>query len=194
MWNMFSRRFSRRTGRSVVMGAVSALLVGVGFVVGVAVTGLLFPSTLILPSSELQAAATDSNDKFVVATGMIDNGLEGVFLLDSLTGDLRCTVFSPRAAGFNALFKRNVTADLQLGQDKRPEFLLVTGQISLGRFQGISGQSGGCVAYVVEANSGRFAAYAVPWRGDLFSRGQPQAADLVMLHVGDVRAAAVRDQ
>jgi hypothetical protein len=186
---------NRQAWSAALVGAAAMALVGVGWIGGVFTTwGLGSPTVLQLPSTALHAAATDSADEFVVATGLIDVGLEGVFFLDTLSGDLQCTVFNPRAGKFNALFRRNIRVDLQLEQDKRPDFLLVTGAISLGRYQGITGpmQPGGCVAYVVEANSGKFAAYAVPWQANLFSRGQPQVAELVLLQMGNVRTAAVR--
>ncbi len=186
--------FSRRTRRRIVTALGSALLVLLGLAAGMGIRPRQESATWPFPETLLSATATDSTDNFVVATGLIDTNLEGVFFLDTISGDLQCTVFNPRSASFNALFKRNVTSDLLLEQDKRPKFLLVTGQISLGRFQGLPGQTAGCVAYVVEANSGRFAAYAVPWRTDLFSRGQPQISELFLLQKGEVRTAVVREQ
>ncbi len=165
------RYVSRGTQRRLWTGAGAALLLLSGLAIGLAINRGGAAVTWQFPETLLHATATDSTDNFVVATGLIDTNLEGVFFLDTISGDLQCTVFNPRSASFNALFKRNVTSDLQLEQDKRPKFLLVTGQISLGRFQGMPGQTAGCVAYVVEANSGRFAAYAVPWRTDSLFAG-----------------------
>ena len=194
---------SKRTKRAVGWGVAAALLVGIGFTVGaltVASTRLAsswqHPSDgtqIPWPYRALHASATDSSESFVVATGLVEVGVEAIFFLDALSGDLQCTVYNPRARQFNALFKRNILADLQLEQGKRPQFLLVTGEISKGRYSDFGAQAASCLTYVVEANSGRFAAYAVPWNPNQFSRGQAQAGEMLLLQVGTARTAAVRE-
>ncbi len=188
MWKFLSRK----SRRAIVLGATAALLTGVGFACGLMFGGF-GKSDLHLPEELLYASATDSTDKFVVATGPVEAGLEGVFFLDPLSGDLQCTVFNPRAGIFNALFRRNVLVDLKVDKEKRPRFLMVTGLVSSKRQVGLIQSTGGCIAYVVEANSGKYAAYAVPWRSDLASRGQPQANELMLLTAGNVRTAAIRE-
>jgi hypothetical protein len=148
--------------------------------------------TWILPPLPLYASATDSTDSFVVATGAVGEETEGVFFLDALSGDLQCTAFNPTARAFNVWFARNVAADLQLDVTKRPRYLMVTAQIRSTRLLGQQGTGGGIV-YVVDAASGKFAAYGVPWRDDLFNSGRPQQGDLVLLHVGSARTATVRE-
>ncbi|HEY6563793.1 MAG TPA: hypothetical protein VIY86_04815, partial [Pirellulaceae bacterium] len=46
---------------------------------------------------------------------------------------------------------------------------------------------GGCLVYVVDATSGAYAAYAIPWRRDLFASGRAQVGDLALLRVGSVK-------
>ena len=186
---------SRKSRRAIVFGSLAALLTGVGFAVGMLVAGFGAGrgSELTIPESLLYASATDSTDKFVVATGPVEPGLEGVFFLDPLSGDLQCTVFNPRAGVFNSVFRRNVLADLQVQKDKRPRFLMVTGLISNKRQTGLVQSTGGCIAYIVESTSGKYAAYAVPWRSDLANRGTPQVNELILLASGNVRTAAIRE-
>ncbi|MEM7313406.1 MAG: hypothetical protein AAF497_09665 [Planctomycetota bacterium] len=104
---------SRKSRRAILFGSLAALLTGIGFAVGMLVAGFGngSGSELMVPESLLYASATDSTDKFVVATGPVEPGLEGVFFLDPLSGDLQCTVFNPRAGVFNSVFRRNVLAD-----------------------------------------------------------------------------------
>ena len=148
-------------------------------------------STLNLPITTLHAAASDSTENVVIATGLVTEEIEGLFALDGLSGDLQCTVFNPNAQQFNTVFRTNVVADLQLDATKNPRFLMVTGNIETMRRS--NRQVGGCLVYVVEASSGHFAAYAVPWRRDMFLSGRPQAGDLVLLQRGSIRTAVVRE-
>ena len=143
-----------------------------------------------VPTIPLHATASAVSENLVIATGLVSDDIEALFVLDGLSGDLQCTAYSPAARQFNVLFRRNVIADLQLDVTKKPEFLMVTGELaSVRRSQPI----GQCLVYVVEANSGKFAAYTVPWRRDLFVSGRPQQGELLLLQAGNVRTAAVRE-
>ena len=85
----------------------------------------------------------------------------------------------------------NVAADMQLEATKRPRYLMVCAQLRSARRLGPATGTG--IVYVVEANSGKFAAYGVPWRHDLFVSGRPQQGELLLLQVGSARTAPVRD-
>ena len=148
-------------------------------------------SALAFPETPLHAYATDNNENLVIATGQVGDEVEGVFFLDTLSGDLQCTVYSPAAGTFNSLFKANVMRDLRLEATKEPAYLMVTGQINAVRRS--AKNVGNCIVYVAEANTGRFAAYAVPWRRNQSGTGIPQTGDLVLLGVESVRTAAVRE-
>ena len=60
------------------------LLPAVTLLVGLAVGSML-------PHSPLHAVATDSNDAFIIATGPLAQDVEGLYLLDCLTGNLMLT-------------------------------------------------------------------------------------------------------
>lgn len=147
-----------------------------------------------LPSTPIYASATDSGEDLVIATGAIVDKVEGLFALDALSGDLQCTVFNPTSGAFNATFRRNVMGDLGLDAVKNPRFLMVTGGIQSIRRASRSGhQLAACLVYVVEANSGNFAIYAVPWRLEQFNSGRAQQDQLVLVQSGSMRTAAVRE-
>ncbi|MEM8679858.1 MAG: hypothetical protein AAGF97_10940 [Planctomycetota bacterium] len=148
-------------------------------------------SPLSLPEVPLHAYATDNNENLIIATGQVGDEVEGVFFLDTLSGDLQCTVYSPSAGAFNSLFTANVLQDLGLEATKKPAYLMVTGQINAVRRS--AKNVGNCIVYVAEANSGRFAAYAVPWRRNQSGSGIPQAGKMILLGVESVRTAAVRE-
>lgn len=185
---LFGTRWSPMLS-AVAIGTLTAVLLCTVFVAGflsnqTAETTIQFPADL----AGLHATATSSNEKFVMATGPVEAGIEGVFILDTLSGDLQCTAFNSRAGAFNALFRRNILQDLKVGAEKRPQFVMVTGLIPLKGYQGVT-----CVAYVVESNTGNFAAYAVPWNRRAYASGAAQQQELALLQVGSARTAAVRE-
>ena len=85
--------------------------------------------TLEWPETKLHAAAAVQNEAYAMATGPIDEDVEGVFILNVLTGDLQCSVMSIRTGRFAGLFRTNVIKDLGLDPAKRPSYLMTTGQV-----------------------------------------------------------------
>jgi hypothetical protein len=147
-----------------------------------------------LPAQPLHAVATHGQDGFALATGPIDNNIEGVYFLDGLTGELQGAAINVNNGQFTTFFKTNVVADLQLGQAKNPKFLMVTGGAALRGHNVI--QPGQAIIYVMELNSGVLGAYAVPWAG-----GRPnvvgvaaQYLPLQLLTKAKMRDVAVRPQ
>ena len=161
--------------------------VGIGLVAGLAVGSLL-------PSTPLHAMATDRSENIVMATGYVDDFVEGVFFLDSLTGMLRGGVPSARAQMMNyqAVWTANVAADMTtavrmvnaaaarvkggaarpaIQAPQTPRFLMCTGQLDI-RAGSARMRPGRCVIYVAEANTGIVMTYAVPWSMQMHSANQ----------------------
>ena len=121
-----------------------------------------------------------SGDSFSIATGQIDENVEGVFTLDFITGDLMCFVVSVRTGRINGVFRYNVVGDLQVERNKRPKYLLATGQaifVTGGNLRAL----GNSVVYVADANTGIVGAYGVPWDRPTSVAGMPQNGALVPL-------------
>lgn len=203
---LFTSRSARMIGRlrrakwlpsvwAIALGGLTAALLCAGFVAGFLSSQTTPEVTVQLPTGAagLHATASSASEKFVMATGFIEAGIEGVFILDTLSGDLQCTAFNSRAGGFNARFGRNILEDLKVEGDKRPEFMMVTGQTQLRQIKGLMGSPLTCLAYIVECNTGNFAAYAVPWNPRAYAGGQQQEGKLMLLQVGSARTAAVRE-
>ena len=173
----------------VILGVgLTLVLLGVGYSCGVNARPANENAPDWLP---LFAASADSADDVVVATGRVADDVEGLFVLDGLSGDLQCTVFNPASNAFNTIFRKNVLPDLQLNATKNPRFLMVTGEV-MGMRRGAQ-QVGASMVYVVEASSGRFAAYAIPWNRSAFMSGQAQQGPFILLQAGSIRTAAVRE-
>lgn len=126
-----------------------------------------------------------------VATGVIDEGTEGVFILDFLTGDLQCWVINPRVGQFTNLFKTNVIADLGVEQGKAPDYVMAAG---VADFRGpASTNFGRSVIYVADGNTGNVACYAVPWSRQLAATASVQTGILQRVAVGKARVVAIQE-
>ena len=147
-----------------------------------------------LPWAEtaLHAATAVQNDAYAMATGPIDEDVEGLFVLNVLTGDLQCSVMSIRTGRFAGLFRANVMNDLQLDPAKRPAYLMTTGQINFPRGPGAA-RPAYCIVYVLDTTSGNFAAYSLPWRRDMANTGRPQTGPLTLQDVGQGPTAVIRE-
>jgi hypothetical protein len=184
----------------------SMMFLSVGLLIGLAIGGALAAGVYwgsqgdgahqaALNELRLKASASHGADSFAMATGEIADGVEGLFCLDFLTGDLSCFVINPRTGAPGGIYGTNVTADLKpaAGTGKKPSYVMVTGQ-----FQARGGSYGGnqiasSLVYVADANSGTVAVYGMPWNKQASTGGATQGGKLVRLHAGKVRALEIRD-
>jgi hypothetical protein len=130
-----------------------------------------------LADLHLKAMASHGSDTFAIATGPIDDDVEGLFTLDFLTGDLSCYVINPRNGLMGGMFKANVANVLKVEKGKKPAYLMVTGTIQ------VAGTAGGqrpaaSLCYVCDANSGDIAAFSFPWVKAATNVGVAQASDM----------------
>ncbi len=167
-------------------GAVLVLGIAAGLVSMAAWNGGVGQPTLV------QATATQGMNNFSIATGFIDNGLEGFYFLDFLTGELRAAVISRRTGKFEGFFEYNVQADFG-ATVKNPKYLMVTGQVDLPRGSGPSQIASG-VVYVAEATSGQVHAYVLPFSSSENNAGRQQTGTFRRLDGGPFRTTFVRDQ
>ncbi len=180
--------------RSFVLGIGCGLLFGVGMVIGT-IVGISTTATppaatagFEIDGKVLQAAAGASSDKFAIATGKVSDSAEGVFMLDGLTGDLQCLVPYTRTGAFGGLFKTNVFKDLNIQGTKAPRFIMVTGEAN---FSG-NPRPGNCIVYIVDASTGNYAAYGVPWNRQMETTGRAQQGLLLGLTSGQARNIMIR--
>jgi hypothetical protein len=124
------------------------------------VLGLVFGG--IWPDSPAHAVATSQIESFSACTAPLDSEVEGIFLLDYLTGDLRGAALNPQTRTFTVSYSTNVAQAFGVDATKQPRYLLVSG---LASFRGATGNQrlGNSVLYVAEMTSGKVAAYGIPW-------------------------------
>jgi hypothetical protein len=173
-------------GKSIqVRPAWLAAGIAVGLIVGLNIQGLW-------PNVPLHATATHGIDKFAIATGLVDEGVEALYFLDFLTGDLRAAVINPKTGKFNSFFTRNIAADFA-GAGRNSGYLLVTGFVDMPRGTA-NFQYAKSIVYVAEASTAQVAAYTIPWNSSLQAAGKTQYGVFQPLDVKPFRNAFIRDE
>ena len=80
------------------------------------------------PHEPAYALATDRGPKFALLTGPAGPpDMEGVFLLDFLTGNLQGHVLNSRVGTFTRSYYRNIAPDFNLGGKFEPQWAIVSG-------------------------------------------------------------------
>ncbi|HUG91164.1 MAG TPA: hypothetical protein VML55_10035 [Planctomycetaceae bacterium] len=149
------------------MAGTNARSRGVWLAVGV-VAGLAL--AWVWPHEPLAARATDRDARFAMTTipvrditisGFRDN-LDGVFVLDFLTGRLTGAVLNNKTGQFFHFYGRNVAADFNVDPNAgNPAYAIVTGNTGLSSQRGVTFANG--TIYIGEMNSGLVIAYAFPY-------------------------------
>jgi hypothetical protein len=175
---------------TLAAGVVIGLAIGgglaLGLIIGVRSTP---PPDGVLAELKLKAMASHGSETFAIATGPVDDDVEGLFTLDFLTGDLSCVVINGRNGAIGGMFKTNVASVMGAEKGKKPSYLMVTGQIgSVGNYGGQ--RPAGCLCYVVDANSGDVAAFSFPWAKAATSAGVTQATEMRVVQKWKVRNIA----
>lgn len=167
-------------------GRLSLLLLGliVGLAAGLNIKGLW-------PNVPLHATATEGYESFSIATGLVDNEVEGLYFLDYLTGDLVGAVINPKTGLFNARFTYNISQDFASG-GRNSKYLMVTGMVNMPR--GRAGfQPASSIVYIADTTSGQIAAYVMPWNSSMQAAGKPQEGVFQKLDAKQFRQTVVRD-
>lgn len=148
-------------------------------------------SSFGLNELKLKAMASHGGETFAIATGPIDQGVEGLFTLDFLTGDLQCFVINPRTGGLGGWFKTNIARDLAVEKGKKPSYLIVTGEfVQMGGAAG-NFRPAGCICYIVDANTGEVAAYTFPWSRGATATNITQASDMKLIYKWKARSLSI---
>ena len=146
-----------------------------------------------LKATQVGATATHGNESVIMCTGEVNVGVEAVYILDVVTGELRGGVLNIRSGRFTTGYSySNVAKDLQADGVKNPKYLMVTGEFQTTQgFGGANGRVGRAVVYIAETNSGNVAAYAVPWTSGRLAAANPVKATMQLLDVFQFRQAQI---
>jgi len=170
------------------------LLVGVGMMIGA--TGTVHQQenassnhTSLPVGVPLEAGTSSVGKNISMATGQIDGDVEGVFVLDHLTGQLTCFVVNPRGLGSGVLlgqFQANVAADLGLVQGKEPDYVMTVGAVNPLRGTGAS-RPASSVVYVADGNSGNVVGYSLQWNQSVARQNTAQRGVLFKVMAAKAR-------
>src|SRR5262245_10763276 len=121
--------------------------------------------------TKLHAAAAQSGTSLCVATGPIEQGVEGIFVLDFISGELSCGVMNPRTGQISGLFRRNITADAGVAQGKQPKYMLATWMLAVLGLA-TNDRPSLSLCYVADSTSCRYMAYILPWNTQVASQNR----------------------
>ena len=177
----------KRHAVMVLLAGLGMCLLGGGMMIGMIATLAMNQPQSPLIELPLHATASDTGETMSMATGPIDDEMEGVFFLDFITGELACAVLNSRTAKLGGIFKTNVIKELGIEEAKKPAYLMTTGRAT---FVGRTGQQqpARCIIYVCDQNTGNFAAYSLTWNRTAAQKGVLQSGPLVLLHKDKARA------
>ncbi|OYP33902.1 hypothetical protein [Rhodopirellula sp. MGV] len=137
----------------------------------------------------LNATAAVTSEKFSMATGLVSNEAEGLFVLDHNSGLLQCSVMYPRLGKFLGLFTVNVQ-DV-LGSSKGAGFMMATGLVDAPSSN--NNPVASSVVYVLNTSTGQYACYYIPFNRTLLNSGKPQQGGLMLLSTGSADPIIDRD-
>jgi hypothetical protein len=137
----------------------------------------------------LHATATASGANFIMATGQIDDAVEGVFFLDRITGMLQCWVLNKNNGTFAAKFGyETVFKDVGVQPDMKADLLLTTGNYLFAGGGAGGSKPANCVIYVLNDTTGQFAVYSIPWNPMLHAKkADAGVGPIVLLNTGMTR-------
>jgi hypothetical protein len=194
---------SMKSKRVIIFAARSlalALLIGTTTGVGVYVGNRLAQDRQIqnMPPIELKAGTSARTKSMSMATGLIEPNVEGLYVLDHLTGNLQCWLLNNRTGQVGGIYRASAATDLAVGGGKagKPEYMMTTGNFFFqGGLPGNDAPSQS-VCYVGDASTGNVVGYGVVYNKQAVQRGMVQQGFLKVVCKGSARSGAqtTRDQ
>ena len=184
------------TGGCRLHRAVWALTVTIGLLGSLGLGYLAWQANRDSTASDWQFPATVdatsavSSEKYSMATGLVGDEAEGLFVLDHNSGLLQCTVMYPRMGQFMGLFTVNVGEALGTA-GKGGSFIMVTGNADFPRASNRPVAT--TLVYVLNTATGNFIAYAIPFDRTLVNSGRPQQGTLIPMGTGQANPVVDRD-
>jgi len=184
---------TKRIFASPLSYLVGGVLLGALIVVGaLKLTERSAPTSLGLQEQVIRAVGSSTQTDFCLATGAVDGGVEGVFALDGVTGQLTLWVLNPKTGGAAGIFKHSVLGDLAVVGGKAPRLTMATGTTSAVRAGG-GAKFADTVVYVGDANTGNVVGYMFAWDRNRAAAGAPQLGGFVRVAAFKGRDAAIEN-
>ncbi len=127
----------------------------------------------------LKPDSAASTKNMSIATGRIEEFVEGLYVLDHLTGNLNLYVLNVRSGQLGAAYRANVLQDLGTQGGGEASLAMVTGGFDFSKLRDGQNRYANSICYVADSNTGRVVGYTFSYSATLIDRGQLQSGDLV---------------
>lgn len=121
------------------------------------------------PHEPTYATTVDRDEQFAMITvpvgafvAGLNDPIDGIFVLDFLTGQLKGAVLNRQSGTFTSYYMRDLAKDFEVPGNVTAHYCMASGYGSLPSSNNITYASG--VLYVGESNSGKVIVYAFPWK------------------------------
>jgi len=154
-----------------MIGAVMVCTSFVGSGVGSFLAARNSTPAIDLEPLKLQAASASRGKSISLATGAIDGSVEGIYILDHLTGNLQCWALSPKTGKIAGIYKTNVNVGLETDRAGEKDYVMSTGLFDF--TGGTVGKKvpARSVVYIAEGNSGNVALFGLQCDTNIIRRG-----------------------
>ncbi len=164
--------------RFLITSGVLFAFVAIGFLAG---RGGLQPgleSTALANPPWMAWESASGGKQMSLATGRIEEGIEGVFALDHLTGDLFCWILNPRVGTLSRSQPLNVSQLLNV--EGEADYIMCTGILNIRAGRSGGARVGDSVVYVGDGNTGKVAALSVLYdNGGVRLEAIPSSRDMM---------------
>lgn len=189
MWNELRERPGLVFGGGLLVGLALSAAAVVG---GVATLLWQGEASSPVKFTPLHADSATGSDTFAIATGGLDGDMDFFAALDFVSGDLTVVGMNRFNGKILNKFGINVLQHLPVEKGKKGHYLMVTGNASFQNQNMGNQQPSKSAIYVLDANSGKYVIYSVPWSPAAANQGNAQVGALLPLDVGVARNVAIR--
>jgi len=138
----------------------------------------------------LAADAASGGKTISMATGSITSEVDGLFILDHLTGGLQCWLLNPRTGNVGGIYVADLNAAMELDKGE-PDFVMTTGSFFVRSSGNV--RPANTVCYVGEGKSGKVAGFSLSYDRTGIQQGTVQQGELNLVCSGPIRqAGAIR--
>lgn len=141
----------------------------------------------------LQADTAARGKSMSMATGFIDRGrsIEGLFVLDHLSGVLQCWLVNPRTGQVAGIYAADVNAHLELQKGGDNDYVMTTGNFEIdGRRN--NANPADCICYVGDGSTGKVVGFSLFYDNQLIPQNREERGELVVVAKGLAREAGLK--
>jgi len=174
----------------LIGGLLASALLAVGVVLGM---GFSTDNPSKVDLLELHASASSSGKTVSLATGLVNDSDEAVFILDHLNGNLQAWLINQRTNELGGVYRTNVYTALGGGKEGTDaDLVMTTGLFEFNNRGNL--QPAQCVVYVADGNSGQAGAFGFTFSRANIQKGNLEEGELQLLFSYPIRENQRREQ